>query len=202
MNVDGSVLDFIFLGIFIVALLVGLRVGLINMLAGVAVGVVSYLSIAAFGDALSDIVSDNVELDMNLTRWLVYAAIILVAAAAFAVLAKLTRKVLTFAWLGWVDLLGGALVAIVVSLFIIVVPSGFAVWAVSLGQTAVDGLALASPPALTDSVAWGNDQLSNSFVVNTIGLPLWNTVASLLPNEILGSDISEINGAVDRFRGN
>ena len=172
------------------------------MVAGVAAAVVSYLSITAFGDSLSDVVSDSVELDMNLIRWLVYAAIILVAAGAFAVLAKISRRVLKFAWLGWIDLMGGALVAIAVSLFIIVVPSGFAVWALSLGQTSVDGLGLAAPPALVDSVAWGTEQLANSFVVNSIGLPLWGTVESLLSNVILGSDISEISNAIDRFRGN
>ena len=197
--VSGNNLDFIFIGLFVALLLVGLRIGLINMVAAVLVVTTSYFSITGFGDSLADLVQDSWDISINLIRAIVYIAIILVAVAVFAVLARLLRSILSYAWLSWVDLLGGATVAIVVSLFTFSLVSSVGAWAFSVGGLAADALGPLAPDVLTRSVGWIDAQLSGSFVANSLALPLWNIFSFLLPSDFLGVGTAEVTTAVEDY---
>lgn len=197
--VTGNALDFVFLGIFVGLLLVGLRVGLINMLAAVLVVSVSNLAIGLFGDSLADAVADGVNVSVSLIRIVVYILIVLAILGAFAVLARVVRRVLSYAWLSWVDLLGGATVAIVMSLFVFTVVSGMGAWAWSLGDLAVRAIAPAAPEVLVTSVDWVEAQLAGSFIANALALPLWNVFAILLPGDFIGVGKEAVGMSVSDF---
>ena len=204
MLISGSIIDFVFLGILLVLLIVGLRVGLINMVFLAGAIVLSIVLINLFADDLATLlqerIQDVVNIGPNVIQFILYVVIVVVTVVVGLILGRVLRKILKFAFLGWIDKIGGVLVGTVGMVIFSSIVSAFGAGLLFVGTTVEESLATLSfdtIPLLTGFVDWLDANIANSFIANNIALPTWTWWRGVLPDPFLGFPIETLNEAIE-----